>query len=53
MDVFNQFLNRMAGSTKNCAREDVYTEKQLRLVLFKAAKEQSLSLTPSQFIQIW
>ena len=38
---------------KKCAREDVYTDKQLRPVLFKATIKQSLPLTISQIIQIW
>ena len=37
---------------KNSAREDVYTDKQLRPVLYKAMKNQSHPLTPSQIIQI-
>ena len=41
------------GKYKNCAREDVCTDKQLRPVLSKATKKQSLPLTPSQIIQIW
>ena len=32
--------------------EDIYIDKQLRSVLFKAMKKQSLPLTPSQIIQI-
>ena len=42
----------MAGSTKNCAKEDVYTDKQLRAVLFIATKKESHPLTPSEFIEI-
>ena len=34
---------------KNCAREDVYTDKQLRPVLFKATEKQSLPFTPILF----
>ena len=38
-----------ARKYKNCAREEVYTDKQLRPVLFKAMKKQSLPLTPILF----
>ena len=34
---------------KNCAREDVYTDKQLRPALFKAMEKQSLPLTAILF----
>ena len=40
----------MTENLKKCAREareDVYTDKQLRPVLFKATKKQSLPFTPS------
>ena len=49
-DVYKQFLSRVAENTKIV--QDVYTHKQLRPVLFKVMKKQSLLLTPSQFIQI-
>ena len=48
--MYNQLLNR---KYKNCAREDVYTEKQLGPVLFRASKKQSLPLPLIQIIQIW
>ena len=38
---------------KNSAREEVYTDNQLRNVLFKAMKKQSLPLIPCQIIEIW
>ena len=44
--MYNQFINRVAGN-----RENVYV--QLRPFLFKATKNQSLPVTPSQIIQIW
>ena len=42
--MYNQFLNRVSENTK-IVREDVYTDKQLRPVLFRAMKKQSLPLT--------
>ena len=37
---------------KNCAREDIDTNKQLQPVSFKATKTQSIHLTACQFTQI-
>ena len=50
-------LTRMSNSyiewrkIQNSVRENVYTDKQLRPVLFKAMKKQSLTLTPNQIIK--
>ena len=37
---------RIIRKYKNCARKDVYTDKQLWPALFKAIEKQSLPLTP-------
>ena len=47
-DMYNQFLNRVTENTK-IVHGDLYTDKQLRPVLFKATKNQSLPLTPILF----
>ena len=47
--MYNQLLNR---KYKNCAQEDIYTDKQLGPVLFRESKKQSLPLPLSQIIQI-
>ena len=36
----------------SAAKENIYTDKQLRSVLLKATKKRSLPLTPCQIIQI-